>query len=280
LLKIISDSKKNTYFQLVLVVLLALILKIHFVFAENYIDFSQQEKDNFLVPSTSNFEYLNQELKDFIFPLNFNKDELENFIKEEEKRKLSSGWKYEVKKGENLWSISKKFKISLKELLNINDLNENSIIKPGDKIVIPGVKPQALFPENKDFNLVGKFVSALKKIGEMIIPVSGLNWGKKHSNNGTDIAAQCGQEVFAANDGVVIESSDGWNGGYGNYIIIRHRNGIYTLYGHLSLRVVEIGEKVVKGQLIGYVGNTGYTEGPTGCHLHFEVRGGRNPFLE
>jgi murein DD-endopeptidase MepM/ murein hydrolase activator NlpD len=46
------------------------------------------------------------------------------------------------------------------------------------------------------------------------------------------------------------------------------------------LRLVEVGNEVEKGELIGYVGNTGYTLGPTGCHLHFEVRGGQNPLLK
>lgn len=248
--------------------------------AEDYVDLGNQfQKSDFLTPL--NFESPNQEeLKDFIFPLSFDKSDLANLIEKEEQKKINSGWQYVVKKDENLWLISKKFKVSFKDLLEINDLKEDSVIKSGDKIVIPGIKPQAVFSEKKDFNLIGKFVSALKEVNGMVVPVSGLNWGKKHSNNGTDIAAQCGQEVYVANDGVVIESSDGWNGGYGNYIIVRHNNGIYTLYGHLSLRLVKVGEKVIKGQLIGYVGNTGYTEGPTGCHLHFEVRGGTNPFLK
>jgi murein DD-endopeptidase MepM/ murein hydrolase activator NlpD len=86
--------------------------------------------------------------------------------------------------------------------------------------------------------------------------------------------------VYAANSGTVVESSDGWNGGYGNYIIIKHSNGSYSLYGHLSLRLVSIGDTVDKGELIGYVGNTGYTVGPTGCHLHFEIRGASNPLLK
>jgi murein DD-endopeptidase MepM/ murein hydrolase activator NlpD len=214
---------------------------------------------------------------DFLFPLSFDQETLKKMIDEKEKKKIA-GWKYEIKKGETLWDISKKFKVPLKDLLYYNDLSENSIIKAGDKIVIPGVKPQAIIAGPvKQF--AGKFVSALKEIGNFIIPASGFNWGKKHSFNGSDISAPCSSEVYAANSGVVVESSDGWNNGYGNYIIIRHQNGSYTLYGHLSLRLVEIGDEVAKGQLIGYVGNTGHTIGQTGCHLHFEVRGAPNPLL-
>jgi murein DD-endopeptidase MepM/ murein hydrolase activator NlpD len=215
---------------------------------------------------------------DFLFPLKLDEESLKKMAEEKDKKK-SSGWQYVVKKGETLWQISKKFKVPLSDLLYYNGLSENSIVKAGDKIVIPGVKPEGTIavPTKK---FAGKFVSALREIGDFIVPTSGFNWGKKHSFNGTDIAAPCGSEVYASQSGVVVESSDGWNGGYGNYIIIRHENGSYSLYGHLSLRVVEIGDEVEKGELIGYVGNTGYTLGPTGCHLHFEIRGAANPLLK
>lgn len=203
---------------------------------------------------------------------------LKNIVSNKEKKK-NSGWKYTVKKGESLWQISKKFNIPLRDLLYYNDLTENSVIKAGDKIVIPGVQPSA-FLNTPTEQFIGKFVSALKEVGNFVVPVSGFNWGIKHGINGTDIAAPCFSEVYAANSGIVVESSDGWNNGYGNYIIIRHQNGSYTLYGHLSLRISQIGDKVEKGDLIGYVGNTGYTLGPTGCHLHFEVRGEVNPLLK
>jgi murein DD-endopeptidase MepM/ murein hydrolase activator NlpD len=233
-------------------------------------------------------EFYQKMPSDFLFPLNLDQESLKKMIEEKEnskkmveekEKKKSSGWQYVVKKGETLWQISKKFKVPLEDLLYYNGLSENSIIKAGDKIVIPGVKPQAIIagPVKK---FAGKFVSALQEIGNFIVPTSGFNWGKKHSFNGTDISAPCGSEVYAAQSGVVVESSDGWNSGYGNYIIIRHGNGSYSLYGHLSLRLVEVGNEVEKGELIGYVGNTGYTLGPTGCHLHFEVRGGQNPLLK
>jgi len=223
-------------------------------------------------------EFYQKMTSDFLFPLKLDDESLKKIVEEKEKSK-GSGWQYIVKKGETLWQISKKFNVPLSDLLYYNGLSENSTIKTGDKIVIPGVKPQAIIvgPVQK---FAGKFVSALKEVSGFIIPTSGFNWGKKHGLNGTDIAAPCGSEVYASQSGVVVESSDGWNGGYGNYIIIRHQNGSYSLYGHLSLRIVEIGDEVEKGELIGYVGNTGYTLGATGCHLHFEVRGGQNPLLK
>jgi len=236
-------------------------------------------KDNFLTSQEK--QRINNLPADFIFPLSLDNDLLKQMVTEKEaekEKKKNSGWQYVVKKGENLWQISKKFNVPLKDLLYYNDLTENSVIKAGDKLVIPGVKPQATVATQVK-KYAGKFVSALTEIAGFVIPTSGFNWGQKHSINGTDISAPCGSEVYATNSGVVVESSDGWNSGYGNYIIIRHQNGSYSLYGHLSLRLVEIGDEVEKGELIGYVGNTGYTIGPTGCHLHFEIRGASNPLL-
>lgn len=242
-------------------------------------DFSVFEtRDNFLtLGNDKENEYV---LRDFIFPLT---PEFKNYPDYENKEikeiRKDKGWVYTVKKGETLWQISKKFGIKIEDIVAFNELKENYVLKAGDKIYLPGVKPQAIvsLPLIKKF--AGKFISAMTDLGGLVAPVSGFNWGEKHSLNATDIAAPCGSEVYAANSGEVIDSLDGWNGGYGNYIIIKHPNAVYTLYGHLSLRLVEVGESVEKGQLIGYVGNTGYTLGQTGCHLHFEVRGKTNPLL-
>ena len=92
----------------------------------------------------------------------------------------------------------------------------------------------------------------------------GPRWGRFH--HGVDLVLPKGSPVFAVFDGVVEKSS--FEMGYGNYIDIKHYNGLTTRYGHLSARV-RVGEAVKAGQLIGLVGNTGYS---TGDHLHFEVR--------
>jgi murein DD-endopeptidase MepM/ murein hydrolase activator NlpD len=258
-----------------------------FVFAQNN-DFSLTDsKNNFLVINSKE-EFYQKLSGDFLFPIRLEQQYSQDNVvvnNQEDKKNVAKvnknkhGWNYIVKKGESLWEISKKFKIPLQDLFTYNNLTENSIIKAGDSIVIPGVKPSATFGTNiKQF--AGKFVSALNEVSNFIIPVSGFNWGQSHAHNGTDIAAPCGSEVYASQSGTVVESSDGWNGGYGNYIIIAHKNGSYTLYGHLNLRIVNIGDEVEKGELIGYVGNTGYTIGATGCHLHFEVRGSSNPLLK
>ena len=74
---------------------------------------------------------------------------------------------------------------------------------------------------------------------------------------------------------MIISREGGWNGGYGNYIVIKHGNGTQTLYAHNSRNVVKEGQTVTRGQLIGYVGSTGKS---TGSHVHFEIRGAKNPF--
>jgi murein DD-endopeptidase MepM/ murein hydrolase activator NlpD len=82
-----------------------------------------------------------------------------------------------------------------------------------------------------------------------------------------DISGQHGEPIKAADEGVVISS--GWLGGYGYTVILDHGAGIVTLYAHNSELLVLEGEKVAKGQVIAYVGATGYATGP---HCHFEVR--------
>jgi len=91
-------------------------------------------------------------------------------------------------------------------------------------------------------------------------------------HTGDDLAADSGDPIRAAGDGVVV--SAGWLGGYGNATIIDHGGGLATLYGHQSVLLVSEGQHVVKGQVIGRVGCTGSCTGP---HLHFEVRINGNP---
>lgn len=90
--------------------------------------------------------------------------------------------------------------------------------------------------------------------------------GKLRPHTGTDIGAQYGATVIAAASGTVRYS--GWNGGYGNCVIIDHGGGRSTLYAHMSSIAVSSGQSVSAGQTVGRVGSTGNSTGP---HLHFEV---------
>ncbi|MCC9135267.1 peptidoglycan DD-metalloendopeptidase family protein [Pontibacter silvestris] len=99
----------------------------------------------------------------------------------------------------------------------------------------------------------------------------GGRWGKWHF--GTDIDLETGDSVRAAFDGVVrINKWDG--GGFGNYIVVRHYNGLETVYGHMSKAIAQPGQFVKAGELIGLGGSTGRS---TGSHLHYEVRYQGNP---
>ena len=74
---------------------------------------------------------------------------------------------------------------------------------------------------------------------------------------------------------MLVARGSGWNGGYGSYIVIAHPNGTQTVYAHLSKVFVSVGQYTAQGFNIGNVGSTGNS---TGCHIHFEVRGAKNPF--
>lgn len=96
--------------------------------------------------------------------------------------------------------------------------------------------------------------------------------GRSSMHGAIDIAGIgiYGAQVVAADSGTVITGSvGGWGGGYGTYLVIDHGNGKSTLYAHMSGAAVSIGQSVSKGQVIGFVGSTGYSTGP---HLHFETR--------
>lgn len=108
----------------------------------------------------------------------------------------------------------------------------------------------------------------------LIRPVYGTitsRFGNRSRDNhkGLDIGADKGTSIYAAASGTVTVSQYGYGGGYGNYIIISHGNGVQTLYGHCSELCVSEGTYVSQGQLIARVGSTGVS---TGNHLHFEVR--------
>ena len=114
--------------------------------------------------------------------------------------------------------------------------------------------------------------------GSLSWPVSGTitsPYGYRHNpfgggmefHQGLDIGAPMGTTISAAAGGTVI--SAGWYGGYGNFILIDHGNGLATGYGHCSQIFVSAGQEVQRGQAIGAVGSTGASTGP---HLHFEVR--------
>ncbi|MFI5163627.1 MAG: M23 family metallopeptidase [Bacteroidia bacterium] len=89
---------------------------------------------------------------------------------------------------------------------------------------------------------------------------------------GMDFTANIGTKIYATGDGVVETAEFG--SGYGNHVVINHGYGYETVYGHMEKIVARVGQKVKRGELIGYVGNTGLSAGP---HVHYEVRKNGDP---
>lgn len=194
-----------------------------------------------------------------------------------------SGVVHIVKKGDTLSSLAKKYSADEAKILAFNGLPQDGQLKIDDQIVIPDGKIQASTGTSRIVSRVtssgAKAFAYLPDLGSFfMLPTSGFNWGKIHGRNGVDIANSCGTPIYAAGEGTVTLADDsGWNGGFGKYIRIGHSNGTETLYSHASKLKVEKGQSVEKGQLIALMGTTGRS---TGCHLHFEVHGARNPLAK
>ncbi len=188
-----------------------------------------------------------------------------------------TGVRHEVVKGDTVASIAKKYKGDVEEILSYNGFTDSTTLSAGDIVIVPnGViatpsyssTPTAVLrgvggPDYGDYYLFPVVGGARKTQG--LHGYNGVDWA---SSPGTPIVAAAGGQVIVARHG-------GWNGGYGTYVVIEHSNGTQTLYAHLSGIAVIGGQQVVRGQVIGYMGSTGRS---TGTHLHFEVRGARNPF--
>jgi murein DD-endopeptidase MepM/ murein hydrolase activator NlpD len=92
-------------------------------------------------------------------------------------------------------------------------------------------------------------------------------------HSGMDFTAPVGTEIHATGNGVVVKVEP-YGNGYGNNVVINHGYGYETVYAHMSKFAVHVGQKIQRGDLLGYVGNTGTSTGP---HLHYEVRKNGNP---
>ncbi|MHB1316592.1 MAG: peptidoglycan DD-metalloendopeptidase family protein [Minisyncoccota bacterium] len=192
-----------------------------------------------------------------------------------------SGVRHVVKSGDTIQSIAKKYKGDPEEIAQFNDISFNSKLATGDTIIIPdGEVVSAVVSVSKTASSVKsiqQYVSAPKIDGYYARPlIGGVKSQGIHGHNGVDIASAFGTNILASASGeVIVAKNGGYNGGYGSYIVIKHNNGTQTLYAHLSAVQVSVGQDVYQGQIIGNMGSTGKS---TGTHLHFEVRGARNPF--
>ncbi len=179
-----------------------------------------------------------------------------------------------VKSGDTISAIATKYKAQSENIISYNDLLTQDDIYVGDILIIPeGVMPKKATVTNNQVPLANNY---------FIFPTQGKVTQGIHYYNAVDVANKCGTPVYAAAAGVVQRAvgNGGWNSGMGNHITILHSNGTVTYYGHLMSLSVKPGDKVYTGQNIGLMGGQPGMAGAgksTGCHLHFQVVGAKNP---
>ena len=228
-------------------------------------------------------------------------------VREVESGSQSSGEMrtYIVQQGDSVSAIAARYGMEMWPLLWTNELEADQTIRPGDTLRIPPVPGAGRTVKEGDTleSLAKKFdvdpevivianelqPGAQLVVGTYLFVPSGrlpipeltpgyatglLRWPARGwisayftvGHPGIDIAANHGVPIYAADGGVVRRA--GWNGGYGNQVVIDHRNGFVTTYSHLSRYFFGAGQLVAKGTMIGHNGSTGNSTGP---HLHFEV---------
>ena len=189
---------------------------------------------------------------------------------------VQSGRYVQITQDRDINFIAKHYNLSVDY---IREANGDAAFKPGAWIFIPervgifGADPGLLGrgPSNyvAPFSS-GKFLWPVPAVSKISSPF-GKRWGRHH--DGIDIPAKIGTRIVAVDDAVVIYSGKGLSG-YGNLIVLGHKNGFFSVYAHNSVNLVQKGQRIRRGEMIGKVGNTGRSTGP---HLHFELRNQSKP---
>jgi murein DD-endopeptidase MepM/ murein hydrolase activator NlpD len=181
-----------------------------------------------------------------------------------------------VKRGDTLSGIASKYETDIQSIVQYAANGMTSVNDPlpiGKEIVVPGGTKPYVAPTVGNASTaysVARPAGALAGSGNFSWPAAGyISQGYWRGHPAIDIAGWLGAPVTAADSGYVVLAGGGWNGGYGNYVIIDHGNGFTTLYAHLNSIFVKPGETVSRGQQVGTMGNTGNS---TGAHLHLEIR--------
>lgn len=218
-------------------------------------------------------------------------------------RDESPAAEYVVLPGDTLWRLSRRFATTVATLTELNRLTDATALRVGQRLRLPS--PAAAAPNEeaapapsaeptskngeqpqhglqRDAGTAGPAPAAAPKTEArnasrryaLRWPVDGTvtsRFGRRNGrgHDGIDISAKQGAPVSAAADGEVLFSAA--HGGYGNLILVRHADGLVTVYAHNERNLVRKGQRVRAGQHIARVGETGQTSGP---HLHFEVRRG------
>lgn len=198
---------------------------------------------------------------------------------------------YAVEPGDTLSGIGRRFAVSAKELVSLNDVSDPRELQIGQIIQVPyiGQKAELAYRRRGPVGLVAALKlnpsskAGLKKIslgpasvyvGKLMWPlkkyrVTGrFGWRGRSFHEGIDLAAPSGTPLYAAHDGTVVYSGRGLSG-YGNLIVLRASQGLMTVYAHNRRNRVKAGQIVKRGTHIADVGATGRATGP---HVHFETR--------
>jgi LysM repeat protein len=202
-----------------------------------------------------------------------------------------SGVKHTVVKGDTVSSIAKKYSADASDILSYNNLPANAALTVGQVVIVPDGELGSAAASSGSSNSSGTCKYTASNYEKLLVnpckypsypgyyakPIPGAPKTQElHGYNGIDFGAKTGTTIGAAANGtVIVAKSGGYNGGYGSYVVVSHPNGTQTLYAHMSNVYVTVGQSVSQGQQIGAVGSTGKSTGP---HLHFEIRGARNPF--
>lgn len=187
-----------------------------------------------------------------------------------------SGVEHTVVEGQTLQGIANLYKVEVDEILLANDIDIDAKLVIGEKLIIPGT--DILNPKTGS---VAKTRSSYASMPSIVgyfknpVPTGRKSRGLTSKHRGVDIAAPTSTPIYASAPGRILTARMGWNGAFGNMVILQHPNGTRTLYAHMSKLNTTTGAEVSQGEVIGYVGSSGRSTGP---HLHFEVIGAKNPF--
>lgn len=193
------------------------------------------------------------------------------------------GIRHKVKRGETIFTIAKRYGLDESQAQMIVDYPFNEFLNDetfelvaGQWLMVPeGVKPtETGVPAVRQVPMAQFTPDAGSVVahGTFVWPAAGrITQGYRFYHRAIDIASGGGGPILATDAGVV--TTAGWpdGGGYGNRVVIDHGNGFVTLYAHLSVVQVQIGQRVNRGDVLGQMGSTGRS---TGTHLHFEIRNG------
>jgi len=188
---------------------------------------------------------------------------------------VRSGVYHVVEKHQTLYRICKTYGVDIKEVASINGIMDPSRIQAGQRVFIPGAKRRRkveVYIDDVVMESVEKEKVVYRKL-DFIWPVEGkmsdvFNETESRRHTGIDISAPIDTPFRASHSGRVIYSGNTIRG-YGNLLIIRHSEEYVSIYAHNQVNLVDEGEWIERGQVIGKVGQTGRASGP---HLHFEIR--------